>query len=152
MDVSPPARVLLTLVVVSGLLLASVAVFLSVGVGDPIGPLFRQALTIQVILGVVVWSLLAWAARRLVVGRLGNTPLTSTAALVWGGFRVALLIAAVTVIVCGLASLVLGLEIGTAFVRALVLIVVVTAFTGIIGGAFFNSLLVVRRLRERPTQ
>lgn len=152
MDARAPARLLLMLVVLSGLLLASATVFLSVWLGDPVGPLFRQALTIQVILGLVVWFFLAWAARRLIVGKLANMPLASGAAFICGGFRVALLIAAVTLIVCGLASLALGLEIGTAFLRALVLILVVTAFTGIIGGAFFNSLLAVRRLRERPTQ
>ena len=126
--------------------------FLTVRLGDPIGPLFSQLLTIQVLLGLVVWALLALTARRLMVGKVDNMPKTSIAIFLWGGFRVALLVATVTAIVCWLAALALGLEIATAFLRALVLILVVTAFTGMFGGAFFNTMLVVRRLRERPTQ
>jgi hypothetical protein len=114
--------------------------------------LFRQALTIQVILGLVVWSLLAWAARRLMVGKVEKMSATSIPTFIWAGFRVALLIAAVSAIVCWLAALALGLETATVFLRALILILVVAAFTGIFGGASYNSMLVVRRMRQRQTQ
>jgi hypothetical protein len=151
MDAPPPARLLLALVILGGLFLASGAVLMAWS-GDPVGHLFRQILTIQVILGLVAWNIFAWTARRLIIGKLDDMRLTSMAALIWGGFRVALFVAVVTIIVCGAVAWALGLETVTAFVRALVLIVIVTAFTGIFGGALFNSLLVVRRLRERPTQ
>lgn len=54
-----------------------------------------------------------------------------------------------TVIMGWLIALALGLEIATALIRAGVLLVVAMAFTGIIGGAFLNSVLAVRHLRGR---
>jgi hypothetical protein len=83
---------------------------------------------------------------------LGKGWLSEGAALIWGGFRIALFVALLAVIVGGAIALIVGLQIGAAFVRAFVLIAIVTVISGIAGGAFLNSLLVVRRLRERPTQ
>ncbi|MEO8176313.1 MAG: hypothetical protein ABI626_06600 [Sphingomicrobium sp.] len=51
-----------------------------------------------------------------------------------------------------LIALALGLDIATPFIRAVVLLAVVTAFTGIIGGAFFNSVLAVQHWRNYGTQ
>ena len=92
---------------------------------------------------------MAMAARRFIVGKLPKKVLlTSMAAFIWGASRFALLIATVTVLVCWLALLPLGLLVETAFLRAGVLLVVVTAFNGIIGDAIFNSILVVRQWRR----
>ena len=64
----------------------------------------------------------------------------------------AFLLATITVIVGWLIALALGLEIETALIRAGVLLVVAMAFTGIIGGAFFNSMLAIRHLRAQGPQ
>ena len=152
MDAPRPARLWLALVIAAGILLAIGAMFLSVVWGDPINPLFRHVLTVQVIAVLLAWSVLAWATHLLLFGRLPKLQLTSMPAFAWGGFRIALFVATVTAMVCWLASLALGLAVETVFIRAIVLLVIVTAFTGLIGAAFFNSLLVVRRLRARKTQ
>jgi hypothetical protein len=136
----------LTLVIVAGLLIAGGAVLLTTQ-GDPINGLFRHVLTVEVIAGLLVWNLLAWAARRATVGKLPKMQLNSTATFIWGGFRVALFVATVTLLVCWVTALVIGLAVETAFIKAVVLLLLVTAFTGITAGAFLNSTLVVRRWR-----
>ena len=73
------------------------------------------------------------------------------ASFVWGGSRVSLLIATIAEMVGCLIALALDLEIATAFVRAAVLLAVVMAFTGIIGGALLNSVLAVRHWRGHGT-
>ena len=151
MEAPRPARLVGTLVVIAGLLLASGAAFLAMH-GDPTSPLFGNVLTVRVIVGLVVWSVLAWAARRVTLGRLPKMRLNSTATLVWGGFRVALFIAAVTLMVSWLLALALGGGVETTLVRALVLVLLVTFFTSIAAGAFFNSMLVVRRWRGGGAQ
>lgn len=151
MEAPRPARLVGTLVIIAGLLLASGSAFLAMQ-GDPTSPLFGNVLTVPVIVGLVVWSVLAWAARRMTLGKLPRMRLNSTVTFVWGGFRVALFIAAVTLMVCWLAALALGVTIETAFVRALVLVLLVTVFTSIAAGAFFYSMLVVRRWRGGKAQ
>ncbi len=149
MDPPPAARPVLALVISVALLLASGALLLTFTQGDSVSPLFGHVLTVQVILALVVWSLVAWGVRRLVIGKLPKMRLNSRAAFIWGGFRVALLIATVTLMVCWFAALALGLAAETAIVRAVVLLLVVTAFTGITAGASFNSMLVLKRWRDR---
>lgn len=146
MSAPRPDRLLLTLVIVAGLLIAGGAVLLTTQ-ADPISGLFRHVLTVEVIAGLVVWNLLAWAARRVTVGKSPKMPLNSTATFVWGGFRVALFIATVTLLVCWVTALLIGFVLEAAFIKAVVLLLLVTAFTGITAGAFLNSMLVVRRWR-----
>ncbi len=152
MNTPRPSRLWLAFVVAAGFLLASGAVILTETKGDPIGPLFRHRLTVQIIVGLVIWSLLAWAARLLVVGKLPKLRLNSMATFLWGSSRIALLVATVTVMVPWLATLALGLVVETALARATVLLVMITAFTGIIGAAFFNSTLVIRCWRAPGTE
>src|SRR5205809_765742 len=137
MFVPPPERTLVTHVIIASLLIASGAVYLTATQGDMLGPLFQHVLTGRVLVSIISWTCLAHAARRLLVGKLPKIRLSSRAALVWGGSRVALLIAVVMVLVIWITALTLGLAIKTALVRAMALLFVVTAFTGIIGGAFF---------------
>jgi hypothetical protein len=136
----------LTLVIVAGLLVAGCAVLLTTQ-ADPISGLFRHVFALEGIAGLVVWNLLAWAVRRVTVGRSPKMPLNSTATFVWGGFRVTLFIATVTLVACWMTALLMGLILETAFIKAAVLLVLVTAFTRITAGAFLNSMLVVRRWR-----
>jgi hypothetical protein len=146
------ARRALAFVIVGAILLAGGALSLAVTERDPAIFLFQHVLTIRVIAVILIWNLLAWSARRLIVGKLPELRLNSLTALVWGGSRVAFVIATVTVLVGWLIALALGLEIATAFIRAVVLLVVAMAFTGIIGGAFLNLRLAVRHLRGQGTQ
>lgn len=149
MDAPLPPRLLIASVVVAGLCVASGAVFFSATEVDPIGPLFHQALTGQIIVGLLAWSLLALGLRWLLLGRLPKMPISFVPGLIWGGFRIALLVATVIVIVVWLAALVLGLAVATTFFKALVLILMFSAFTGIAGGAFINSILAMGELRRR---
>ena len=151
MDAPVSARSALKFVIAGAMLLAGGALFLTFTRGDAAGTLFQHVLTIQVIAVLLIWFLLAWSARQLIVGKLQKLRLNSLAAFIWGGSRVSLLIATVTVMVGWLVALALGLEIATAFVRAVVMLVVTTAFTGIISGAFVNSVLAVRHWRSRGT-
>ena len=150
MDAPVSARRALAFVIVGAISLAVGALFLTITSGDPASSLFQHVLTIQVITVILIWYMLAWSARRLIVGKAPELRLKSLTAL-WVLSRVSLLIATVTLLVGWLITLPLGLEIGTTLVRAGVLLVVATAFTGIIGGAFLNSMLAVRHLRGQGT-
>ena len=152
MNAQLSGRSALAFIIVGGILLAGGALFLTLTRGDAASSLFQHVLTIQVIAVLLAWFLLAWSARRLIVGKLSKLRLNSLTAFIWGGSRVSFLIATLTVMVGWLSALALGLEIATAFLRAVVLLVVATAFTGIIGGAFLNSVLAVRHWRGHETQ
>jgi hypothetical protein len=142
---------LVTLVVIAGLLLAGGAVYLTATQGDLLGPLFGDVLAMPVIGAVVVWFLMTWAARRTIVGSLPDTRRASNAALIWGGSRLALLLGVIILLVCWLGALALGFALEIALIRAVGLLAVLTAFTGIIGGAFLNSVATVRHWRVRKT-
>lgn len=146
------ARTALALVIVGAILLSGGSLFLTFTRGDPASSLFQHVLTIQVIGVLLVWFLLASAARRLTVGKSPKISVNSWATLIWGGSRVSLLLATLIVLSGWLIALALGLDIATPLIRAVVLLAVVTAFTGIIGGAFLNSVLAIRHLRSHGTQ
>ncbi|MEO7411251.1 MAG: hypothetical protein ABIU10_08030 [Sphingomicrobium sp.] len=152
MGVPVPARSAIAFVIVGAILLLSGALFLTFTKGDPASALFQHVLTIQAIAALLVWFVLAWSARRLPVGKPPKLRPNSVATLVWVGSRISFLIATVIAMFGWLIALALGLDIATALVRAVVLLVVVTAFTGIIGGAFLNSVLAVRHWRGRRTE
>lgn len=152
MGASVSARRAIAFVIVGAILLSGGALFLTFTRGDPARSLFQHVLTIQVIVALLLWSFLAWSARRLTVGKSPKFRPNSVAIFIWGGSRVSLLIATVTAMVGWLFALALGLDIATALIRAVVLLVVVTAFTGIMGGAFLNSLLAVRHWRGHGTE
>lgn len=150
MSTRPSPRSALALVIAAALLLAGGALYLATLVGDPVGPLFRHVLTLQVIAVLLIWFAAAWAARRFIVGKLPKLEL-NYAGLIWGASRVALLIATVLLLLGWLTVLALGLAVETAFVRAAILLLIVTAITGIAGGAFLNSLLAIQHWRvQKP--
>ncbi len=152
MDAPISPRSAFAFIIGGAILLAGGALSLTFTSGDAVSPLFEHVLTIQVIAFLLVWYFLAWSARRLIVGQLPKLRQNSSAAFIWGGSRVSLLIATVIVMIGWLVALALGLEIAMAFVRAIVLLVVATAFTGIIGRALLNSMLAVRHWRGHKTQ
>jgi hypothetical protein len=136
-------------IAITAVVLASGAVLLAVRLGDPISPLFREALTLQIVAVLIVWFTVAWAARRVIVGQLPTDSIPSPAALLWGGSRVALVGAIFLVLVACLVSLTLGFQLASAFARALFFLFVAMAATGIAGGAAINSILAWRHWRVR---
>ena len=113
--------------------------------------MFGYVANIQAILVLIVWAALSWAVRRLVVGIVEDEPTNSLALFMWGGFRVCLLIATVVLLLGWLIALAVGHALQPALLQAVVLIVVVTAVTGMIGTAAANSWLVVRHWRRRKS-
>lgn len=148
MDNRRQARLVLLLIAPGGLAIAVAAVWLAITFHDPAGALFRQVLIIPALGALLAWFALASGARRYTVGKLPRLRMNSPAALVWGGFRVALLIASVLVLVGWLGALALGVELASAFIGGFVLLAFLTVVTGLAGGAFINSALVVRHWRR----
>jgi hypothetical protein len=144
----PPARFVWPLVAVAAVAIAIATISLALVVGDPVGPLFRQPITVPLMLALFVWALLAGAARRLTVGKLPTVSVNSRAVFFWGASRFALLMAVVLVLAISLVSFAIGLEIAGALLRGSVLLIVVTGFTGLGGGAFLNSALAVKHWRR----
>lgn len=145
-DTRDSHRLATTLVVGAGIVLAAAAVLLS-GQGGPLSFMFRHGLFVGIMAGICVWNPIAWAARRVIVGKQPELCLSSTLTSLWGGFRVALLVAVVTLLVFAVAALAIGLGVGATLVKAIVLVMFVAAITGITAGAIFNSMLVVRHWR-----
>lgn len=83
------AKRALAFVIAAAILLAGCALSLSVTERDPATSLFQSVLTIQVIAVILIWNLLAWSVRRLIVGKLPELRLNSLTALIWQGSRVA---------------------------------------------------------------
>ena len=119
--------------------------------GDPVSALLQNPSTLYLLAGLVVWRLLAGAARWIILKALPNVGSEASAGLVWGSFRLALLVATVTALVGWLAAMTMGLALQAVLIEAVLLLVLVTAFTGVLGGAVFDSMLAVRHWRERRT-
>lgn len=149
MERSPQSpRFVLAVLVAGALLLAASTVGLTATGGNTV---FGYLANIQAILVIIAWAALAWAARRLAVGRIEDKPSNSMAVFMWGGFRVCLLLATVALLVGWLIALAIGHALQPALLQAVVLMVVVTAVTGIIGTAAVNSWLVISHWRRRKS-
>jgi hypothetical protein len=142
-------KLLLAAVAVAGLAVATTALVLAAAVGDPLPPVFRQRLTGEVLLIVIVWCPLAWLVRRLIIGKLPKIGVGSPMAVAWGASRFTLFIATMLLLLGSLVFLAVGTNLGPAFFRAFISLVVLTAFTGIVGGAARNTVLVLKAL-ETP--
>ena len=68
------ARRALAFVIFGAILLAGGALLLAFTRGGPASSLLQHVLTIQVIVVLLTWSLLAWSARRLTVGKTAKSP------------------------------------------------------------------------------
>lgn len=134
-------RLVLAALIAGALALSGGAVALTATGGDAA---FGYIANIQFIIIVLAWAMLALAARWLVVGKVGEIASDSSAMLIWGGFRVCLLLAVVALLLGWVIALALGHDVRRLLLQAVVLMVVVAAVTGIIGGAAINSWLAVR--------
>ena len=151
MSIHPSTKSALALVIAGALLSAGGVLSLAIAEGDAVGSLLRQVLTFQVFVPPMVWFAAAWGVRRFAIGKLPTLQL-SFAEVVWGGSRVALLIATALLLIGWLATLAFGLGVQLAFVRAVVLLAAVSALTGIAGGAYLNSMLAIRHWRVQSSE
>lgn len=142
----PTPRRGLWLFSLGGSLIAAIALGAALAFGDIVGPIFREVFTIYVLAGLAIFAVAAGAARRLLVGRLGDITTMPKMMIWWVACRLAFFPA---VLLLGLGSVLtalIGLEVRYSMIQALVAVVVIFAFTGIAGGAFFNAWLVTKRV------
>ena len=145
-------RLLLSLVLPAAVLLATGAVFLEAHPIELSGVRDQDFPIVPVILIFLVWPLLSVTARLLFVGRLPKSPMPSWASLMWGAFRFAMFVSSLILLICWLISMSLGLHVQATFLRAALLLVVFMGLTGMVGGAFLNSILVLKRWRSGGTE
>ncbi len=141
----------LSLIIAAAILLAGGALYLAITTGDPVRPLFSHGRTVEIVAGLLLWSMAALAVRRLTVGRLPALQL-NLPSIIWGGSRFALLFAMVMLFLGWLTALAFGLTVHVAFFQAVALLVVVTVFTRIAGDAAINSMLAIRHWRGRKPE
>ena len=151
MGILASAKMNLSLMIASAILLAGGALYLAITRGDPVSPLFRHGRTIEIVAALLLWSMAAWAVRRLTVGRLPGLQL-NLPGIIWGGSRLAFLVATLLLIVGWLTALAFGLTVKVAFIQAVALLFIVTFFTGIAGGAVINSMLAIQHWRGRKPE
>jgi hypothetical protein len=150
---SPPSdRLLLSLVLVAAVLLAAGAFLLAAQPTDLSGPRYQDFPIAPVVLVFFAWALLSVTARLLFIGRLPKSQKPSWAAMMWGGSRFAMAISTLILLICWLVSLAVGLQAEATFLHAAVLLLVFMGLTGVVGGAYLNSLLVLRRWRSGRTE
>jgi len=141
-------RIILLIVGALAIALAIGSISLTMAVGDPIELVFHLQFTGLVVLGVLVWAVAALTARRLIIGKFPSASVDSRALFLWGGSRFVLLLAVLLDLVIWFVSIALGLEMSNTFLRGLVLLLVVSAFLGIAGGALLNSVVTLRHWRR----
>lgn len=152
MDSPPSDRLLLSLVLVAAVIFAAGAFLLAAQPTEVSAPRYQDFPIAPVILVFFVWPLLSVTARLLFIGRLPKSQKPSWAALMWGGSRFAIVISTLMLLICWLVSLAVGLRAEATFLHAAVLLLVFMGLTGAVGGAFLNSLLVLRRWRSGRTE
>ena len=147
-EVAIPRR-FFVVVVASGIILAAIALFVTEKLGDATSVLFDQLLPIPAIGVLLLWAVIAWVARRALYDQPPDLTLHSRGILVWVGSRISLLVATVLLLIPWIIALATGHDAMPTLLRAFILVLVVTALTGIIGGAVLNSALAIRQFRKR---
>jgi len=99
------------------------------------------------VLGSELCQLIAWPARRLLVGKVRALPKTRLL-LTFLASRIALLIAAVILLVGTIVAYALGIDGRVVVLRSLVGIMLITAATGMLGGAAINTAVLLRHWRK----
>jgi hypothetical protein len=143
MDRPSLKRLLLSVVSVQGLLVAAVAVFLTVNSTDAIVPLVTF---------VLVWSLLAAAFLRRFAEPPPQMTSTSLALITWGVSRFTLLVASFALLTCWLVSLALDLDARSMFFGATLLVILSMGIVSFIGGALLILVRTARRWRLRESE
>jgi hypothetical protein len=145
------ARLLLFVVILVGVLLDFASFWTAANSIDPIGWAIRRVLITPLGLTLLAWNLLAWGARRLIVGKPSKEMLrASRSATALGFLRFASTVAMLGIIACLLVSLVLGSDLRTSFFKAFVLIAFFSVSVSVVGGAVLNSMLIAKHYRREP--
>ena len=118
-------------------------------VGDPLGALFEHVLTGPVVLVMIAWAVVAMSARRFFVGPLPKYVVDSKPLRLWTVSRLSGLFSAIVLLASFLLALTFGLPAKQKIFHSLILVIVLTAFSGIIGGSIYNCALVIRHWRTR---
>ena len=96
------------------------------------------------IIVILAWGSFAWLVRVLVIGRRPKLTTNSLAILVFGILRLVLLVASVLAGICWLIALALGLEFAQDLLESFVILVVLSALIGIVGGGIIDVLLTLK--------
>ena len=103
-------------------------------------------------LGLLIWSVLARVARRVLVGRAERLRLTDGPVVVaFVLFKLSLLSAIVMMLVIWPASALVRWSLATMLFKAAMMLLVLHVIVGIAGGAAVNSTLALKRARSRVT-
>ena len=138
---------ILTFLVVASILVACGAYYLvEAGIyrASELGARILNGLVIVAILG---WSMVTWLVRRLTVGKLPKLSTKSPAVLIFGIFRLVLLVAIILSGISWLVALAFGLNGDQDFPEAFVLLVVSSALSSIIGGGIINLMLALNLIQ-----
>lgn len=149
MDETQTARRMLLVVVASGVFLALVVEILVAA--DVVAKVLSSAESLigPMFLGALFFVLLAWVGRLAIAGRLSQVDwrvlIPRPALIVWGGFRISMLIAVFSALSAWLVALLLDFPNEPNFLHALVLLVLISGITFMLGNGVFNMLLILRR-------
>ena len=94
-----------------------------------------------VIVAILGWGLATWLVRILVVGKRPKLPAHRLPILIFGLFRLMLLVATMLAGICWIVALAVGLKFGQDLLEAFVILIVSSALIGIVGGGIINALL-----------
>ncbi len=118
-------------------------------VGDPLGALFDHVLTGPVLLMMIAWVVVAMSARRFFVGPLPKFVVDSKSLRLWIVCRLSGLCSAIVLLVSLLLALAFDSSAKQTIFQSLILVIVLTTWSGIIGGSIYNFALVIRHWRTR---
>lgn len=127
--------------------LAAFAICLAYGLTP--ADFFGSSRKLSLWLGLLIWNVLAWVARRVLVGKTKGIRLTGIPVVAFVLFKLSLLSAIGILLVIWLASAVAKWSLATVLIKAALMLLVLNMIVGIAGGAAINSILAIRRARSR---
>ena len=135
----------------SAVLIALVAFAVCFMSGPTPADFFGSPLKLRLWLALIIWNVLAWAARRVLVGKTKGLRLKGSPVAAFVLLKVSLLLAIGTLFILWLASAVAKWSLATVVIKAALLLLLCNLIFGLAGGAAINSVLAVRRFRLRAS-
>jgi hypothetical protein len=111
--------------------------------------LFGSPHSLNIFVALLVFSFVAWAARRAMVGKAKDLRFTGRSIIAFVLFKGGLLTAFCVLVIVWLGGAIAKWSLATVFIRAAILLLLLNMVIGIVGGAAINSMLVIRRARQR---
>ena len=118
---------------------------------DVLGQLVNFQPTIWLMLSLLTWRVGAGTARRIYVGKIEGLRFTGRSTIAFGLLRIGFLFSSVSLLAGWLIAAAVGSPLAAVFLRAAAFLMVISFAAGIVGGAIFNSCLVVRRWQKRES-